>query len=204
MICTPSGTDWILFQSQGRFFGGCCYQKRMEHQCFVQFQSQGRFFGGCCCSYSVTIPTIFCVFQSQGRFFGGCCYTAILQAARDAVSFNRRGDSLGGAARVRHPLLPVCHRFNRRGDSLGGAAVLIGLCREQWRGFNRRGDSLGGAANSKLHTVRLLRSRFNRRGDSLGGAASAPRPSNIGPPVSIAGAILWGVLRGIPLNVYCR
>ena len=39
--------------------------------------------------------------------------------------------------------------FNRRGDSLGGAALSGGLYCKYIVSFNRRGDSLGGAANSK-------------------------------------------------------
>ena len=87
--------------------------------------------------------------------------------------------------------------FNRRGDSLGGAAPdQPGGRPGDELGFNRRGDSLGGAAQtSPLHPCH--HSRFNRRGDSLGGAALARRVQTTGTFVSIAGAILWGVLRKI-------
>ena len=60
-------------------------------------------------------------------------------------------------------------------------------------GFNRRGDSLGGAAKESRAT-KGIDSRFNRRGDSLGGAALQVRPMPGNKKVSIAGAILWGVL----------
>ena len=38
------------------------------------FQSQGRFFGGCC-GVGFHRPRAELMFQSQGRFFGGCCIT---------------------------------------------------------------------------------------------------------------------------------
>ena len=68
----------------------------------------------------------------------------------------------------RCPICSLC--FNRRGDSLGGAATkgtIIVFC---GKGFNRRGDSLGGAANQPRPSPTSF-ARFNRRGDSLGGAA---------------------------------
>ena len=37
-----------------------------------RFQSQGRFFGGCCLIIGL-IALMMLMFQSQGRFFGGCC-----------------------------------------------------------------------------------------------------------------------------------
>ena len=42
---------------------------------------------------------------------------------------------------------------------------------------------------------------FNRRGDSLGGAAALMEKHIAGRLVSIAGAILWGVLRPILANL---
>ena len=88
------------------------------------------------------------------------------------------------------------HRcFNRRGDSLGGAASRPLPGDEVRPGFNRRGDSLGGAA-WKRSSATWRSPCFNRRGDSLGGAASDKEYSDAYQEfVSIAGAILWGVLR---------
>ena len=63
-------------------------------------------------------------------------------------------------------------------------------------GFNRRGDSLGGAAR-KNGIKMMMTTGFNRRGDSLGGAAERLRGVGRDRRVSIAGAILWGVLRHI-------
>ena len=60
--------------------------------------------------------------------------------------------------------------------------------------FNRRGDSLGGAANSS-GLISCRPGGFNRRGDSLGGAAQKPAEGGLPSTVSIAGAILWGVLQ---------
>ena len=90
-----------LFQSQGRFFGGCCVIENSRHIWLILFQSQGRFFGGCC---------------EGDRYL--CCFV---------VGFNRRGDSLGGAALpISISLHEIIPRFNRRGDSLGGAARFAG------------------------------------------------------------------------------
>ena len=85
-------------------------------------------------------------FQSQGRFFGGCCQDAALGGGILPPSFNRRGDSLGGAASPPGCARVHSSRFNRRGDSLGGAATFICSFPGGSRCFNRRGDSLGGAA----------------------------------------------------------
>ena len=87
------------------------------------------------------------LFQSQGRFFGGCCGPAGgIESSRIVPGFNRRGDSLGGAARFdcEDPggVLPV---------SIAGA-ILWGVLHD---------------GNGRLQT---------------------------GESVSIAGAILWGVL----------
>ena len=42
------------FQSQGRFFGGCCPVFRKIQEWNGLFQSQGRFFGGCCWERAVS------------------------------------------------------------------------------------------------------------------------------------------------------
>ena len=77
---------------------------------------------------------------------------------------------------------------------MGGAARQRGVPGRIHPSFNRRGDSLGGAAVASPPPVpRQL--RFNRRGDSLGGAALIARTELFEGEVSIAGAILWGVLR---------
>ena len=68
----PRRPEHQRFQSQGRFFGGCCSALFAAWTSAVQFQSQGRFFGGCCGQYSPA-TTRKSQFQSQGRFFGGCC-----------------------------------------------------------------------------------------------------------------------------------
>ena len=133
------------------------------------------------------------LFQSQGRFFGGCCPQRP-ELPQPPVCFNRRGDSLGGAAARHGCASGDTTRFNRRGDSLGGAAAIekklpvelaVSIAGAILWGvlpcviaqglatpacFNRRGDSLGGAARAAL-LAELARLSFNRRGDSLGGAA---------------------------------
>ena len=62
----------VMFQSQGRFFGGCCADVAGVVVGAGEFQSQGRFFGGCCFT-AARITSDQHMFQSQGRFFGGCC-----------------------------------------------------------------------------------------------------------------------------------
>ena len=134
-------------------------------------------------------------FQSQGRFFGGCC------AALGQLSGQRRLVSIAGAILwgvLLHPSgadVARFTRFNRRGDSLGGAALLAVIQVRQYHSFNRRGDSLGGAAP---HTRRKgnRATQFQSQGRFFGGCC--PPHSKSGPrttQVSIAGAILWGVLR---------
>ena len=133
-------------------------------------------------------------------------------------SFNRRGDSLGGAAWGQDSYLvcpavsiagailwgvlpelcslhtPFFKSFNRRGDSLGGAAVCHFYKENERNGFNRRGDSLGGAAFT-LHFYPPLKSRFQSQGRFFGGCCtSAVIVLRHLCTVSIAGAILWGVL----------
>ena len=112
------------------------------------------------------------------------------------AGFNRRGDSLGGAAWLRYPAGPLML------VSIAGA-ILWGVLHGDrvplpapTGCFNRRGDSLGGAARRGV-LRRVGNGGFNRRGDSLGGAALVTNdvmPNWWG--VSIAGAILWGVLLG--------
>ena len=54
---------------------------------------------------------------------------------------------------------------------------------------------MGGAAAGFVAGETAVRICFNRRGDSLGGAAAIiDVPVDEKAPVSIAGAILWGVL----------
>ena len=108
--------------------------------------------------------------------------------------FNRRGDSLGGAANATNSFLEYLT------VSIAGAILWGVLPRNQAAPdfphfcFNRRGDSLGGAALAPS-CRQFRRLRFNRRGDSLGGAARIFDPNHLTQAVSIAGAILWGVLQ---------
>ncbi len=82
--------------------------------------------------------------------------------------------------------------FNRRGDSLGGATDSSPFPRyPKSHGFNRRGDSLGGATGSSSGKS-VFKARFNRRGDSLGGATLCRVGRLRMATVSIAEAILWG------------
>ena len=138
------------------------------------------------------------------------------------ISFNRRGDSLGGAAGVDYGvamgwpvsiagaiLWGVLPRYTKNFAqsatvSIAGAilwgvlpiafsAVSLNLC-----SFNRRGDSLGGAA-SVTKRPRRARPQFQSQGRFFGGCCNlARRVQTTGAFVSIAGAILWGVLLPSP------
>ena len=131
------------------------------------FNRRGDSLGGAACAISLAESKVV-LFQSQGRFFGGCCRASRLIAAVALVSI--AGAILWGVLRpVNSGFGPFSLSFNRRGDSLGGAAL---------------------DANKRM----ILFACFNRRGDSLGGAASLANPSISFWVVSIAGAILWGVL----------
>ena len=110
------------------------------------------------------------MFQSQGRFFGGCCQPDWGGVGRPGV-VSIAGAILWGVLRN----TTTTHHFNATR-------------------FNRRGDSLGGAAAARHGCASGDTTRFNRRGDSLGGAASRPVRRKSAQKVSIAGAILWGVL----------
>ena len=150
-------------------------------------------------------------------------------AARLGVAgFNRRGDSLGGAALSIGDWGTARRKFQSQGRFFGGCcehngltlvnAVLVSIagailwgvllpqplfCHCCLGGFNRRGDSLGGAAYERARQDAIQDAGFNRRGDSLGGAALPLPYSDLFPHVSIAGAILWGVLHAVMYWV-CR
>ena len=136
----------------------------------IRFQSQGRFFGGCC-KWDNGENIRGGLFQSQGRFFGGCCCNILISSNDNSMCFNRRGDSLGGAAQAEAIFLPI-RKVSIAGAILWGV-LLVEQVGSQRQGccFNRRGDSLGGAAQWGSHPQKD-RGSFNRRGDSLGGAAS--------------------------------
>ena len=164
------GRCW--FQSQGRFFGGCCSLRGGELTTCDLFQSQGRFFGGCCPASLRILKTPWKV-SIAGAILWGVLRERCLDPIRKYSCFNRRGDSLGGAA------------FGPHGKSLVwfvsiAGAILWGVLPTRCRlrsivscCFNRRGDSLGGAAPGWTSPTPGKKS-FNRRGDSLGGAAQLP------------------------------
>ena len=118
--------------------------------------------------------------------------------------FNRRGDSLGGAAPLPSPPLHQSSGFNRRGDSLGGAAHLPRGGLLLVAGFNRRGDSLGGAAPSSV-TIISHPKWFQSQGRFFGGCCSERvYHCEACGLVSIAGAILWGVLPNFLEKLVCH
>ena len=146
MHCNLMGL-FFLFQSQGRFFGGCCFSGDHIPKKIAVVSIAGAILWG------VLRPPVSSQasdekFQSQGRFFGGCC----------------------GNTDKALPKLFCC--FNRRGDSLGGAAIESCYQSSYWVVVSIAGAILWGV---------LPRLR--------------PGPCFI-LPVSIAGAILWGVLPG--------
>ena len=58
-----------------------------------------------------------------GAILWGVLPAPLLVTGKITSCFNRRGDSLGGAAPNRRESMPHPNCFNRRGDSLGGAAI---------------------------------------------------------------------------------
>ncbi len=142
-----------MFQSQRRFFGGSNIVQVAAD--FIQFAvsiAEAILWGEQLNSLSEQAG--WDMFQSQRRFFGGS-NTEPIFAEETITSFNRRGDSLGGATKNRatwkcalwivsiaEAILwgeqqglkrcPTCNTwsFNRRGDSLGGATIneVIEVC----------------------------------------------------------------------------
>ena len=165
----PTNADrW--FQSQGRFFGGCCGPGSARHPQRLAVSiagailwgvlpvSDGRYVGQCNSfnrrgdslgGAARPIPSSFMViwmFQSQGRFFGGCCFergTYIPVISKVSIA----GAILWGVLPHRIPLQRLSLAVSIAGAILWGVLRRgNGRCRPHRRGFNRRGDSLGGAA----------------------------------------------------------
>ena len=182
----------VLFQSQGRFFGGCCFEEDWDEWPVAGFNRRGDSLGGAAPQHLPMEQRSRC-FNRRGDSLGGAAAHLLLIHISPHVSIAgailwgvlRIGDeaaarletvSIAGAilwgvlrqARATWVLPQPC--FNRRGDSLGGAACNGRPVAVAARCFNRRGDSLGGAALHRL-PVLCLAEGFNRRGDSLGGAA---------------------------------
>ena len=192
----PPATNYrsaVLFQSQGRFFGGCCTTGRQVSPCATcfnrrgdslggaakshfgaepllgLFQSQGRFFGGCCRPMQDRPPVVY-PFQSQGRFFGGCCLLR-RNARPQRMSFNRRGDSLGGAAMCRVYALPLHRQFQSQGRFFGGCCIISSEQISETTPVSIAGAILWGVLPGPGGCYGRRSNCFNRRGASLGGAA---------------------------------
>ena len=110
-------------------------------------------------------------------------------------SFNRRGDSLGGATlkaeQDQTALIVSIAGAILWGEQPSPLTCPVGA----FTSFNRRGDSLGGATRLD-EAIPFGVAGFNRRGDSLGGATEgAMVKATLVNLVSIAGAILWGEQR---------
>ncbi len=148
------------------------------------------------------------MFQSQGRFFGGSnCVSVKYVPVEGIVSFNRRGDSLGGATCIAGPMaISSKGSFQSQGRFFGGSNINPpDACPSEYR-FNRRGDSLGEQRQSAdmpscdnimfqsqgrffggSNRAGWLKARpecqcvngFNRRGDSLGGATRHPLKASL-------------------------
>ena len=158
-----------MFQSQGRFFGGCCSDDVPHLALFLVVSIAGAILWGVLLGEergtgayllvsiagailwgvlrrpTTTAPTRLPVSIAGAILWGVLLTRSVIQLI-ESKGFNRRGDSLGGAANGRFPGPHLAHSFNRRGDSLGGAAGSTPDATAKRVGFNRRGDSLGGAA----------------------------------------------------------
>ena len=136
------------FQSQGRFFGGCCSLSLHTLSISAAVSIAGAILWGVLhCKYivkqiggGVSIagailwgvlhnPPALSVINEKvsiaGAILWGVLPLKFINPPSSVSSFNRRGDSLGGAARRMARGRPGTTCFNRRGDSLGGAARLI-------------------------------------------------------------------------------
>ena len=71
---------------------------------YIQFQSQGRFFGGCCDGNKAQVSQEMAV-SIAGAILWGVLPQSEEELAEWLESFNRRGDSLGGAAKI----VFLCH-----------------------------------------------------------------------------------------------
>ena len=206
------------FQSQGRFFGGCCWAELLITAGVHPVSIAGAILWGVLrhpgrCARGRAGP-----FQSQGRFFGGCCFPLTIQLLQNTLSFNRRGDSLGGAA-LRHPvgvawpvvvsiagaiLWGVLHDEGDEQDqppevSIAGAILWGVLHPDNPNMYLHISVSIAGAilwgVLPRDTSGALRRLMFQSQGRFFGGCC-VPRFNGVilHSLVSIAGAILWGVL----------
>ena len=123
---------------------------------------------------------------------GGATSTRLLCVGFGVTSFNRRGDSLGGATIIGRYRVAILECFNRRGDSLGGATLLPFATEVRGSGFNRRGDSLGGATSYRLRVITHWNLFQSQRRFFGGSNKTLTIPTLLLSTVSIAEAILWG------------
>ena len=179
-LCRCEAGVLTKFQSQGRFFGGCCLSRRYyAAQFYPGFNRRGDSLGGAAFCLLRMLPQLK-EFQSQGRFFGGCCDYNWYWARIVRTSFNRRGDSLGGAAPAATAFASEAFWFQSQGRFFGGCC-------------------------GEFHGLLLRLSVVSIAGAILWGVLRhREQPPYLADPVSIAGAILWGVLRGGPLSVLLR
>ncbi len=171
------------------------------------FNRRGDSLGGATFAASSALSVFSLMFQSQRRFFGGSniyaaehvvsIAEAILWGSNVILiqfSFNRRGDSLGGAT-IKHVARATISASVSIAEAILWGEQLY-LRGRQWGlllSFNRRGDSLGGA------TVRKGSRRYwivSIAEAILWGEQPPPGPGRLPiNDVSIAEAILWGEQR---------
>ncbi len=133
------------------------------------------------------------MFQSQGRFFGGSnCLDAMVNEQTVRVSI-AGAILLGSNWPGVDPGNGWCSCFNRRGDSLGGATRLRAIF--PWHleaGFQSQGRFFEGSNRLPRPWKPVHPERFQSQGRFFGGSNTISAGGSLLDDVSIAGAILWG------------
>ncbi len=111
------------FNRRGDSLGGATGINRRDRHTRARFQSQRRFFGGSNATVPSVAAPLVIVSIAEAILWGE---QPILRQGQEveSVSFNRRGDSLGGATKGAGVKVYLFCSFNRRGDSLGGATAI--------------------------------------------------------------------------------
>ena len=90
---------WYQFQSQGRFFGGCCAAPIDFAHSEARVSIAGAILWGVLPTGSRWSVYQYLPFQSQGRFFGGCCINFTAHVLH-MVSVSIAGAILWGVLRI--------------------------------------------------------------------------------------------------------
>ena len=112
-----------MFQSQGRFFGGCCRLIVGDQWILGGVSIAGAILWG-------VLPTYKCSLGGRdevsiaGAILWGVLPIALADTPVGVLGFNRRGDSLGGAASGSRRCCPCCRCVSIAGAMLWGVLRL--------------------------------------------------------------------------------